>query len=107
MVCWSIKGSQNDGLPCEVCLEHLYAETMLAFARFEREKRIMNEVGKEMRAGRRENDTEGRHDVSANVSSSNISCSLLQTGTAEGSDVDANSFVLSGILLIVVVNGCI
>ena len=49
-------------------------------------------------SGRRENSAEGRHEVSTNISSSNMSCILLQTGIAEVSDVDGNSFVYSRIL---------
>ena len=49
-------------------------------------------------SSRRENSAEGRHEVSANISSSNMSCILLQTGTAEVSDIDSNSFVFSRIL---------
>ena len=36
--------------------------------------------------------------MSANVSSTNTSCILLQTGTAEVGDVDGNSFLFSKIL---------
>ena len=46
----------------------------------------------------RENGNDVRPEVSANVSSTNTSCILLQTGTAEVGDVDGNSFLFSKIL---------
>ena len=52
-----------------------------------------------MKSGRRENSTKASHEVSVNVSSSNMFCILLQTGTAKVMDVDGNSFVFSRIFL--------
>ena len=65
-----------------------------------RESKEHNERGweRDQSSGRRENSTEGRHEVSTNVSSSNMSCILLQIGTAEVSDVEGNSSVFSRIL---------